>query len=53
MRTDSPDRDSAFFDAGLDLTVDKNVTVFIDYEAQAGQDNFFGQAARGGVKVKF
>ena len=51
--TTNPDRNSAFLDIGLDATVDKNVTVFIDYEAQAGQDNFSAQSAQGGVKVGF
>jgi outer membrane autotransporter protein len=52
-QTDSPDRDSGFFDGGLDATVCKNVTIFVDYEAQAGQDNFFAQSAQGGVKIGF
>jgi fibronectin-binding autotransporter adhesin len=51
--TDTPDRDSAFVDVGLDATVAKNVTLFVDYEAQAGQENFFAQSARGGVKIGF
>jgi fibronectin-binding autotransporter adhesin len=52
-QTDRPDRDSAFFDIGLDAAVSKNVTLFVDYEAQAGQENFFAQAARGGVRIGF
>jgi fibronectin-binding autotransporter adhesin len=52
-QTDSPDRDSAFVDVGLDATVSKNVTVFVDYETQAGQDNFFAQSAQGGVRIGF
>jgi outer membrane autotransporter protein len=52
-QTDSPDRDSAFVDVGLDATVSKNVTVFVDYEAQAGQSNFFAQSAQGGVRIGF
>jgi fibronectin-binding autotransporter adhesin len=51
--TDTPDRDSAFVDVGLDATVAKDVTLFVDYEAQAGQENFFAQSARGGVKIGF
>jgi outer membrane autotransporter protein len=51
--TDSPDRDSAFLDVGLDATVSKNVTLFVDYEAQAGQSDFFAQSAQGGVKIGF
>jgi outer membrane autotransporter protein len=52
-QTDSPDRDSAFVDVGLDATLSKNVTVFVDYEAQAGQSNFFAQSAQGGIKIGF
>jgi outer membrane autotransporter protein len=52
-QTNNPDRDSAFFDAGLDITVSKNVTLFVDYETQVGQDNFFAQSAQGGVRVGF
>jgi outer membrane autotransporter protein len=53
VQTDNPDRDSAFIDAGLDATLNKNVTIFVDYETQAGQDNFFAQSAQGGVKIGF
>jgi fibronectin-binding autotransporter adhesin len=53
VQTDTPQRDSAFFDVGLDATVNQNVTVFVDYEAQAGQDDFFAQSAQGGVRVGF
>jgi hypothetical protein len=28
---------------GLDAKVSQNVTVFVDYEAQAGQQSFFAQ----------
>ena len=53
VETDSPERDAAFIDVGLDAKVSKNVTVFIDYETQVGQDNFFAQSAQGGVKIGF
>jgi uncharacterized protein with beta-barrel porin domain len=52
-QTDNPDRDAAFIDVGLDATFCKNVTVFVDYETQAGQNNFFAQSAQGGVKIGF
>jgi len=52
-QTDNPDRDAAFIDVGLDATVSKNVTVFVDYETQAGQNNYFAQSAEGGVKIGF
>ncbi len=52
-QTEHPDRDSAFFDVGLDANVTRNVTVFIDYETQVGQNNFYAQSAQGGVKIGF
>ena len=48
-----PERDAAFLDLGLDAQVAKNVTIFIDYQTQAGQDNFFAQSAQGGVRIGF
>jgi outer membrane autotransporter protein len=48
-----PERDSAFLDLGLDAQVAKNVTVFVDYQTQAGQNNFFAQSAQGGVRIGF
>ena len=50
---DKPERDSAFIDAGLDTQLDKNTTVFVDYQVQAGQDDFFAQSVQGGIKVSF
>ena len=52
-QTQSPDRDAAFIDVGLDADIGRNVTVFVDYETQAGQSNFFAQSAEGGVKIGF
>jgi outer membrane lipase/esterase len=52
-QTQPPDRDAAFLDAGLDATLDTNVTIFVDYETQAGQENYFAQSAEGGVKIGF
>jgi len=48
-----PERDSAFLDLGLDAQVAKNVTLFVDYQTQAGQNDFFAQSAQGGVKIGF
>ena len=50
---DRPERDSAFIDAGLDTELNKTATVFVDYQVQAGQDNFFAQSVQGGVKIGF
>ena len=48
-----PERDSAFLDLGLDAEVAKNATLFIDYQAQAGQSDFFAQSAQAGVRIGF
>jgi uncharacterized protein with beta-barrel porin domain len=53
VRTVDPSRDSALMDAGLDAEVSRTVTVFADYEAQAGQENYFGQSVQAGVKFGF
>jgi uncharacterized protein YhjY with autotransporter beta-barrel domain len=53
VETDTPDRDAAFIDVGLDATVSKDVTVFVASETQVGQNNFFAQSAEGGVKIGF
>ena len=53
VQGDQPERDSAFFDAGLDAQVSDNVTIFVDYQAQAGQSNFFAQSAQGGLRIGF
>jgi uncharacterized protein YhjY with autotransporter beta-barrel domain len=50
---DQPERDSAFIDAGLDTQLNQTATVFVDYQVQAGQDNFFAQSIQGGVKISF
>ncbi|HEX4140011.1 MAG TPA: autotransporter domain-containing protein [Candidatus Methylacidiphilales bacterium] len=53
VQTDQPERDSAFLDAGLDIELNKTATVFLDYQVQAGQDDFFAQSAQGGVRISF
>jgi uncharacterized protein YhjY with autotransporter beta-barrel domain len=50
---DQPERDSAFIDTGLDAQLNKAATVFVDYQVQAGQDDFFAQSVQGGIKVSF
>ncbi len=53
VATVNPSRDSALVDAGLDAEINCSVTVFADYQAQAGQENYFGQSVQAGVKVGF
>ena len=46
-------RDAAFVDAGLDTEFNNAVLLFLDYQAQAGQDNYFAQSVQSGVRVSF
>jgi uncharacterized protein YhjY with autotransporter beta-barrel domain len=45
--------DSALVTVGLDLDVNRTVTAFTNYQAQAGQDNYFGQSVQAGVRLAF
>ena len=53
VKTTNVDRDAALIDVGLDTQWNKALTVFVDYQVQAGQDNFFAQSIQAGVKVGF
>ena len=53
VQTTNPERDSAFIDAGLDAQVAKEVTLFVDYETEAGQSHFFAQSIQAGLKIGF
>jgi outer membrane autotransporter protein len=53
VNTTSPERDSALIDAGLDTQWNNALSLFVDYQAQAGQDNFFAQSIEVGCKVSF
>lgn len=51
--TPNPSRDSALIDCGLDADLNGHAAIFIDYTAQAGQSNYFGQSIQLGVKIGF
>ncbi|MEI9998936.1 MAG: autotransporter outer membrane beta-barrel domain-containing protein [Verrucomicrobiota bacterium] len=53
VQTTKGDRDNALLGFGLDAEINKTVTLFVDYQAEAGGSSFFGQSATGGVKVGF
>jgi uncharacterized protein YhjY with autotransporter beta-barrel domain len=53
VRTPHPSRDSALVDVGVTADLNRTVSVFTDYIAQAGQDNYFGQSIQAGVKIGF
>jgi outer membrane autotransporter protein len=53
VNTIAADRDSALVGAGLNVGLNDYLTVFADYDAEAGGQTFFGQSATGGVRVAF
>ena len=53
VQTTGGDSDDALLGVGIDAEVADSVTLFIDYDAEAGGSTFFGQAATGGVRVSF
>ncbi len=53
IRTPNPSRDSALVDAGITADLNQTVSIFTDYIAQAGQENYFGQSVQAGVKIGF
>ena len=53
ITTPNGSKDSALIDAGFNIQASENVSVFVDYLAQAGQSNYFGQSVQAGVKIGF
>jgi autotransporter-associated beta strand protein len=53
VQASEPDRDSAVIDAGIDAEIEKELTLFIDYQTQVGQADFFANSIQGGIKVAF
>ena len=53
VQTTAGDSDNALLGFGVDAELNKTVTLFVDYEAEAGGSTFFGQSASAGVKIGF
>jgi outer membrane autotransporter protein len=53
VQTTAGDSDNALLGFGLDAEVSNSLTLFIDYQSEAGGSTFFGQSASGGVRVNF
>jgi fibronectin-binding autotransporter adhesin len=51
--TIDPSRDSALVDAGVSADLNGQVSVYLDYVAQAGQSDYFGQSVQAGIKIGF
>ncbi|HEY0256002.1 MAG TPA: autotransporter domain-containing protein, partial [Candidatus Methylacidiphilales bacterium] len=46
-------KDNALLGFGVDADITANVTLFVDYQTEAGGSSFFGQSASAGVKLGF
>jgi len=53
VQTPRGDSDTALLGFGVDAELNKTVTLFVDYQTEAGGSTFFGQSATGGVKIGF
>jgi autotransporter-associated beta strand protein len=53
VETTGGDSNTALLGFGIDAELNKTVTLFVDYQAEAGGATFFGQSASAGVKVGF
>jgi uncharacterized protein with beta-barrel porin domain len=53
VQTEDTGNDSAFIDLGLDATLCQNVTLFLDYQTDAGASHFFAQSVLAGVSLGF
>jgi outer membrane autotransporter protein len=53
VQTQRADQDSAFIDVGIDANLDRNWTLFLDYQTEAGGDDFYAQSFSGGARYGF
>jgi uncharacterized protein YhjY with autotransporter beta-barrel domain len=53
VQTNQPSRDAALIDWGMNVDLDRTITIFGDYIVQAGQDDYFAQLLQAGVRIGF
>ncbi|MEI8234093.1 MAG: autotransporter outer membrane beta-barrel domain-containing protein [Verrucomicrobiota bacterium] len=53
VRTDDPERNAALIGLGLNATYRGMLTMFVDYDVQAGQSHYMEQILKGGFKWSF
>jgi outer membrane autotransporter protein len=53
VNTTDPERDMALMGVGVNATFRNWITVFSDYDAQAGQEHYIEQNVKGGLRVSF
>jgi uncharacterized protein with beta-barrel porin domain len=51
--TPDPGRESALLSTGINIDIDKMLTVFVNYDVQIDPTSYFGQSILAGVKVAF
>jgi fibronectin-binding autotransporter adhesin len=51
--TNQPSRDSGLVDFGLSVDLNRTATIFADYMAQFGQQDYFAQFLQAGVRIGF
>jgi uncharacterized protein with beta-barrel porin domain len=53
VSTPATSRDSVLAVAGLDADISTVITLFTDYQVQAGENDYFGQSVQAGMKIAF
>ncbi|HEY0255935.1 MAG TPA: autotransporter outer membrane beta-barrel domain-containing protein, partial [Candidatus Methylacidiphilales bacterium] len=53
VQTTGPNRDSALIALGVDAEINSSLTLFLDYLADVGGNDYLGQSAQGGAKLAF
>jgi outer membrane autotransporter protein len=53
IQTGSFSKNSALIDLGINADIKRNMKLYIDYLAQAGQGDYFGQSIQIGAKLGF
>ena len=53
VATTAPQRDAAVAGVGVDFTVHDRMTIFFDYDVQAGQESYLEQSVKGGLKFRW
>ncbi len=53
INTESPSRDVAIIAPSLSVTINRNISAFVDYELDVGSSNFHAQQVFAGVAVAF
>ncbi|MGB8353862.1 MAG: autotransporter domain-containing protein [Chthoniobacteraceae bacterium] len=53
VQTTNPQRDAVLAGVGVNITIRDTMTLFFDYDVQAGQQSYLEQSVKGGIKLSF